>query len=241
MNNVTENLKTYSFKFLEWNKTNWMAGGKSRWKVIGIWFFIFIISSSMFQQEADNIPIEEQNKRVKELSQILAKTAVEKKEPDSGAVRKLEKLAKHGNSSAKFSLAAGYQDKFVFGLDEDHEKSLSLANSLLENDPAYFIQASQLIGAIYDHGGSGVSQDKGKAIEWYKKAYDHQAINKNEETSRKIAAAGLANIYRVGGDNAPCDTQQAIQWFRASGMSEQDINLSFAIWRNKGIKECAQK
>jgi hypothetical protein len=40
----TQELVKYPICFLEWSKKNWKTGGVDRWKVIGAWYFLLLIS-----------------------------------------------------------------------------------------------------------------------------------------------------------------------------------------------------
>lgn len=40
----TQELVKYPICFLEWSKNNWKTGGADRWKVIGAWYFLLLIS-----------------------------------------------------------------------------------------------------------------------------------------------------------------------------------------------------
>jgi hypothetical protein len=41
--------------FIEWNKKNWNSGGKNRWKVIGLWVFIFAILGHGSNHESSHL------------------------------------------------------------------------------------------------------------------------------------------------------------------------------------------
>lgn len=49
--------------FIEWNKKNWSAGGKNRWKVIGLWVVVLVVLSNGSKNESkDSQPLNNTSK-----------------------------------------------------------------------------------------------------------------------------------------------------------------------------------
>lgn len=44
--------------FIDWNKKNWNAGGKDRWKVIGLWIFVLAVFGNASKDESTQVQSE---------------------------------------------------------------------------------------------------------------------------------------------------------------------------------------